>query len=201
MYDITVISIVVAGIIGLVKDNGGIDFILSGIKRHVRTPRGAQLGIAALSALVDIATANNTIAIVMAGPDRQGYCRRICGAAQTHRGAAGYFYIGLSGIDPVWRTAAVCKRRSRGGGIDADAARAAALPVLSGADGHHRPGGDSLRRPKGEKARRRASGIDHEIRKRHRERLCRKPAFPVSFSARCLSGNNHASANSRSINV
>ena len=35
MYDITVISIVVAGIIGLVKDNGGIDFILSGIKRHV----------------------------------------------------------------------------------------------------------------------------------------------------------------------
>lgn len=68
MYDITVISIVVAGIIGLVKDNGGIDFILSGIKRHVRTKRGAQLGIAALSALVDISTANNTIAIVMAGP-------------------------------------------------------------------------------------------------------------------------------------
>ena len=68
MYDITVISIVVAGIIGLVKDNGGIDFILSGIKRHVRTKRGAQLGLAALSALVDISTANNTIAIVMAGP-------------------------------------------------------------------------------------------------------------------------------------
>lgn len=68
MYDITVISIVVAGIIGLVKANGGIDWILSGIKRHVHTPRGAQLGIAGLSALVDISTANNTIAIVMAGP-------------------------------------------------------------------------------------------------------------------------------------
>ena len=52
----------------MVKDNGGIDFILSGIKRHVRTKRGAQLGLAALSALVDISTANNTIAIVMAGP-------------------------------------------------------------------------------------------------------------------------------------
>lgn len=68
MYDITVISIVVAGIIGLVKANGGIDFILNGIKRHVHTRRGAQLGIAALSSLVDISTANNTIAIVMAGP-------------------------------------------------------------------------------------------------------------------------------------
>lgn len=68
MYDITVISIMVAGIIGLVKANGGIDFILNGIKKHVRTPKGAQLGIAALSSLVDISTANNTVAIVMAGP-------------------------------------------------------------------------------------------------------------------------------------
>ena len=68
MYDITVISIVVAGIIGLVKDNGGIDFILSSIKKHVRSPKGAQVGIAVLSSLVDISTANNTIAIVMAGP-------------------------------------------------------------------------------------------------------------------------------------
>ena len=68
MYDITVISIVVAGIIGLVKANGGIDWILSGIRRHVHTKKGAQLGIAALSSLVDISTANNTVAIVMAGP-------------------------------------------------------------------------------------------------------------------------------------
>ena len=68
MYDITVISIVVAGVIGLVKANGGIDFVLHSIRRHVHTPKGAQLGIAALSSLVDISTANNTIAIVMSGP-------------------------------------------------------------------------------------------------------------------------------------
>ena len=68
MYDITVISIVCAGIIGLVKDNGGIDFILGIIRNHVRGRRGAQFGIAILSSLVDISTANNTVAIVMAGP-------------------------------------------------------------------------------------------------------------------------------------
>ena len=68
MYDIIAISIVVAGIIGLVKENGGIDFVLSMIKRNVKSKKGAQLGIAALSSLVDISTANNTIAIVMAGP-------------------------------------------------------------------------------------------------------------------------------------
>ncbi|MDK2807699.1 MAG: hypothetical protein PWP24_432 [Clostridiales bacterium] len=68
MYDIAIISIIVAGIIGLVKENGGIDFILYHIKSKVRGKRGAQFGIAVLSSLVDIATANNTIAIVMAGP-------------------------------------------------------------------------------------------------------------------------------------
>lgn len=68
MYDITVISIVVAGIIGLVKENGGIDYILESIRKHVKGKKGAQAGIAVLSSLVDISTANNTIAIVMAGP-------------------------------------------------------------------------------------------------------------------------------------
>lgn len=68
MYDITVISILVAGIIGLVKANGGIDFLLASIRRVVKTKKGAQLGIAALSSAVDISTANNTVAIVIAGP-------------------------------------------------------------------------------------------------------------------------------------
>lgn len=68
MYDITVISLIVAGIIGLVKENGGIDFILEQIKKRVKSRKGAELGIAVLSSLVDVSTANNTVAIVMAGP-------------------------------------------------------------------------------------------------------------------------------------
>ncbi|MBQ5754306.1 MAG: Na+/H+ antiporter NhaC family protein [Oscillospiraceae bacterium] len=68
MYDITVISIVVAGIIALVKENGGIEYILQLIQKRINNPKGAQLGIAALASLVDVSTANNTIAIVMAGP-------------------------------------------------------------------------------------------------------------------------------------
>ena len=68
MYDITVISIIVAGVIALVKENGGIDFIISFIKSKINNKKGAELGIATISSLVDIATANNTIAIVIAGP-------------------------------------------------------------------------------------------------------------------------------------
>ena len=68
MYDITVISITVACIISLVKENGGVEFILGLIKSKIHSRKGGQLGIAALASLVDISTANNTVAIVMAGP-------------------------------------------------------------------------------------------------------------------------------------
>ncbi len=68
MYDITVISMIVACIVALVKRNGGITCILHLIHSRIHGKKGAQLGIAFLSLLVDMATANNTIAIVMAGP-------------------------------------------------------------------------------------------------------------------------------------
>ena len=68
MYDITVISITVAAIGALVKEYGGIDAVLHFIHRNTKGKKGAQLSIAALVAGVDLATANNTIAIVMAGP-------------------------------------------------------------------------------------------------------------------------------------
>lgn len=68
MYDITVISILVASISALVKENGGFAFILEKIHSRIRTYKGAEVGIAALISLVDAATANNTVAIVIAGP-------------------------------------------------------------------------------------------------------------------------------------
>lgn len=68
MYDITVISIIVACIVSLVKEYGGIQFVLSFIRSKIKGERGAELGIAGLSLLVDACTANNTVAIVMAGP-------------------------------------------------------------------------------------------------------------------------------------
>lgn len=68
MYDITVISIVVACIVSLVKEMGGIQFILEFIKKRIKGKKGGELGIAGLALLVDMCTANNTVAIVMAGP-------------------------------------------------------------------------------------------------------------------------------------
>ena len=68
MYDITVISIVVACIVALMKEYGGIEFILKIFKKFIKGPKGAEVGIAGLALAVDCCTANNTVAIVMAGP-------------------------------------------------------------------------------------------------------------------------------------
>lgn len=68
MYVITVISIIVACIVSLVKEHGGIQFILDLIKSKINGRRGAEFGIALLALFVDACTANNTVAIVMTGP-------------------------------------------------------------------------------------------------------------------------------------
>lgn len=68
MYDITVVSIIVACIVSLVKEHGGIQFVLDMIRSKIKSSKGAELGIAGLSLVVDACTANNTVAIVMAGP-------------------------------------------------------------------------------------------------------------------------------------
>ena len=68
MYDITVISLVVACLVSLVRKNGGIAYILRVIRSRIHGKTGGEYGIAVLTLLVDLVTANNTIAIVMAGP-------------------------------------------------------------------------------------------------------------------------------------
>ena len=68
MYDITAISIIVACVVALVKEYGGIQFILDIIRSKIKSSRGAEFGIAGLALLIDACTANNTVAIVMAGP-------------------------------------------------------------------------------------------------------------------------------------
>ncbi len=68
LFEISIISIIVACIVSLIKENGGIDLIIDLIKKRTRGKKGAEFGIALLSLLIDICTANNTVAIVMAGP-------------------------------------------------------------------------------------------------------------------------------------
>ena len=68
MSELIIISILISGTIEIIKYNGGIDFILSKGLKNFKNGRGAEYGIAMLVSLVDICTANNTVAIVTVGP-------------------------------------------------------------------------------------------------------------------------------------
>ena len=68
MFETMIVAILVASIGSLVRENGGFEAILNLIEKHFSGKRGGTWGIVILTVLVDIATANNTIAIVMAAP-------------------------------------------------------------------------------------------------------------------------------------
>ena len=68
MGELIIISLLISGTISLIKHNGGIDYILGKGLRGFKNNRNAEFGIATLVSLVDICTANNTIAIVTVGP-------------------------------------------------------------------------------------------------------------------------------------
>ena len=68
MFETMIVTILVASIAALMKENGGFETILSMIRKKANGKRGGSFGIFLLTAFMDIATANNTVAIVIAAP-------------------------------------------------------------------------------------------------------------------------------------
>lgn len=68
MQDISMVALFIGGMIGIIEYFGGIRWLLNTLTRRVKSKRGAEFGIASLVSLTNLATANNTIAIITAGP-------------------------------------------------------------------------------------------------------------------------------------
>ena len=68
MEDLAIIALIIGGIVALMKSYGGVDWLMVNITKNIKSRRGAEFSIAALVSFLDIAIANNTIAIVSAGP-------------------------------------------------------------------------------------------------------------------------------------
>ena len=84
MGELIIITMMAGGLLEIIRINGGIDYIISQLTRHVSGKRGAELSIAALVSLVNACTANNTVAILTVGEiskdigDRFGLDNRKC---------------------------------------------------------------------------------------------------------------------------
>lgn len=67
MGELIIIAMMAGGMLEIIRANGGIDYIISRLTRHVNGKRGAEGAIAALVSLVNLCTANNTVAILTVG--------------------------------------------------------------------------------------------------------------------------------------
>jgi len=67
MGELIIITLLAGGLLEIIKHNGGIDYIIGVLTKHIHGKRGAELSIGALVSVVDICTANNTVAIITVG--------------------------------------------------------------------------------------------------------------------------------------
>ena len=68
MGELIIVSLLAGGMLEIIRYNGGLQFIIAGLTRRIAGRRPAALSIAALVSLVNLCTANNTIAIITVGP-------------------------------------------------------------------------------------------------------------------------------------
>ena len=84
MGELIIITMMAGGLLEIIKHNGGIDYLIHVLTSHVGNKRGAELSIAALVSMVNLCTANNTVAILTVGGiakqigDRYGVDNRKC---------------------------------------------------------------------------------------------------------------------------
>ena len=84
MGELIIITMMAGGLLEIIRENGGIDYIIQKLTARINGKRGAELAIGVLVAIVDLCTANNTVAIITVGPiakqigDRYGVDNRKC---------------------------------------------------------------------------------------------------------------------------
>ena len=84
MGELIIITMLAGGLLEIIRESGGIDYLISNMTKHIRSKRGAELSIGALVCLVNVCTANNTVSILTVGGiakqigDRFGVDNRKC---------------------------------------------------------------------------------------------------------------------------
>ena len=117
MGELIIITMMAGGLLEVIKLHGGIDFIIRLLTARVHSKRGAELSVAALVSLVNVCTANNTVAIITVGGiakqigDRFGLDNRKCASildtfscftqGLIPYGAQMLMAAGLASINPV----------------------------------------------------------------------------------------------------
>lgn len=117
MSELIIVTILAGGMLEIIRYNGGINLIIKALTRNINGTRGGEMSIAALTCLVNICTANNTVAIITTGPIAKDVAKRfgidprksasILDTASCFTqgllpyGAQALIAAGLSGLNPI----------------------------------------------------------------------------------------------------
>ena len=117
MSELIIVTILAGGMLEIIRYNGGINLIINALTHRVKEQRGGELCIAALTCLVNVCTANNTVAIITTGPIAKDIAKRfhinprrsasILDTASCFTqgllpyGAQVLIAAGLSGVNPI----------------------------------------------------------------------------------------------------
>ena len=76
MSELIIVTILAGGMLEIIRHNRGIDLIIKTLTRNIHSKRGGEMSIAALTSLVNVCTANNTVAIITTGPIAKDIAKR-----------------------------------------------------------------------------------------------------------------------------
>ena len=100
MGELIIVSLLAGGVLEMIRYNGGIDYVIGGLTRRIHGRRGAELAIAGLVSLVNLCTANNTIAIITTGPIAKDISARFGISPQRSASLLDTFSCLIQGIIP-----------------------------------------------------------------------------------------------------
>mgnify|MGYP002230373376 CR=1 FL=1 len=92
------VAILVAAMCALIREYGGFDALLAGIHKVFKGRKGGQLGMGLLVGAMDIATANNTVAIVMANPIAKDMAKEYGDHTEKDSFDTGYIFLYFQGL-------------------------------------------------------------------------------------------------------
>lgn len=109
MGELIIITLLAGGMLETIRYNGGIDFIIRKLTRHVNGKRGAELSIAALVSIANLCTANNTIAIITTGPIAKDIAKNFNWTGENGKYPR-HILVPDTRHHPLWSTNADCCR-------------------------------------------------------------------------------------------
>ncbi|MDU0353878.1 Na+/H+ antiporter NhaC family protein [Paraglaciecola aquimarina] len=100
MQDMVAIALMIGGIVALMQAYGGLQWLVDVIKKRVKSRKGAEAGSAVLVSFLDVATANNTIAIVTSGPIAKDFSQEYEVDPRRTASILDIFSCGFQGLVP-----------------------------------------------------------------------------------------------------